>query len=569
VRRSAAALVLLLATGAACSSSSKHAATTATAAQRASITYQFIPFDQLDPQHVSDGEAVAGQNLLEGMVTPNAAGTDVVPATADLWTVSRDGTVYTFHIRRDAAWSDGTPVTAQDFEWTYKRLLTPSTRTSEGLNGANSYRPDVGIKNALAYQQGQITDWSKVGVKALDPAHLQITLVTSHTSFLMDMADVSMVALPRANIEAHPYSWQTAANWVGNGPFVVKSWTPNTTMVLARNPRYWDRAHVQLEQVTVVSTTPHDPDVVARYKDGRLDIARLDDPHPFANDQAVAPALTQDDEYSVQALTLVPSLSPVLRDVRVREAIALAIDRDDIAKAGLVTPATSLMPSKLPGSDATVGFTEDIPRARRLLAEAGYPGGRGFPTFSVMTYKDDPNVRALVASLHRNLGINAVQDAEDPGVWDAKRHQVQPKTFAGYFANGFGAILTWRSWVSDTYPPAQTELLSLAPADYTRVQVLQSEGTTRAIAEANAFLAAHASGESRQFAALAQQADTTPDANQATALYKQAAALRQQTFEFIPYGYRAQTYLVRPGISGVHFWSGYFTISFKDVRVGS
>jgi ABC-type oligopeptide transport system substrate-binding subunit len=553
----------------ACSAGAEHRSRSNTSAtERAALTYQFIPFDQLDPQHVSDGQAIAGQNLLEGMVTPNAAGSDVSPATADSWTVSHDGTVYTFHIRRDAEWSDGTPVTAADFEWTYKRLLAPSTRSSEGLNGANSYRPALGIKNAVSYQQGQINDWSQVGVKALDDAHLQVTLVTANTSFLMGMADVSMVALPRRNIEAHPYSWQTAAQWVGNGPFVVKSWTPNATMVLARNAHYWDRAHVRLRQVIIVSTTPNDPDVVARYKDGRLDIARLDDPRPFEHDEAVSPAVTWHDEYSVQALTLVPSRNPVLLDVRVREAIAMAIDRHDIAKAGLVTPATSLIPRSLPGFEETTGLTEDVSRARRLLADAGYPDGKGFPTLSVMTYKDDPNVRALVASLHRNLGINAVQDIEDPGVWDAKRHQVQPATFAGYFANGFGGILTWRSWVSDTYPPTETELLSLAADDYTHYRVLQAEGTPRAIAEATAFLAAHASSDSRQLAALVQQADTTPDATRATALYKKAAALRQRTFEFIPYGYRAQAYLVRPGISGVHFWSGYYTISFKDVRIG-
>jgi peptide/nickel transport system substrate-binding protein/oligopeptide transport system substrate-binding protein len=97
----------------------------------AAITYQYLPFDEVDPQRVSDGQYVAGQNLLEGLVTPDAAGTGVVPATADTWTESNDGTVYTFHIRDGAQWSDGTPVTAQDFEWTYRRLLSPSTTSTQ------------------------------------------------------------------------------------------------------------------------------------------------------------------------------------------------------------------------------------------------------------------------------------------------------------------------------------------------------------------------------------------------------------------------------------------------------
>src|SRR6476646_10229937 len=104
-------LLLVAALAEGCSSGGKHAP------EPQSVTYQYTAFDQLDPQRVSDGAPIAGQNLLEGMVTPDAAGSGVVPATADAWTVSRDGTVYTFHIRSDAKWSNGTPVTAHDFEW--------------------------------------------------------------------------------------------------------------------------------------------------------------------------------------------------------------------------------------------------------------------------------------------------------------------------------------------------------------------------------------------------------------------------------------------------------------------
>jgi len=115
MRRALPVVLLLVGVfAAACSSGDKHSA------KRQALTYQYTAFDQLDPQRVSDGAAMAGQNLLEGMVTPDAAGTGVLPATADRWTVSRDGTVYTFHIRSDAKWSNGTPVTARDFEWTYR-----------------------------------------------------------------------------------------------------------------------------------------------------------------------------------------------------------------------------------------------------------------------------------------------------------------------------------------------------------------------------------------------------------------------------------------------------------------
>jgi Bacterial extracellular solute-binding proteins, family 5 Middle len=171
----------------------------------------------VDPQRVSDGQVLAGKNLLEGLVTPDAAGTGVVPATADRWTVSQDATVYLFHIRGGVKWSDGTPVTAQDFEWTYRRLLSPSTSTQDALNGSSAYLPDLGIKNAVAYQSGTVSKWSDVGVKALDASHLRIALDAPNATFLQEMTAPSMVALPQRNLERFPYSCQRPGHWVGNG----------------------------------------------------------------------------------------------------------------------------------------------------------------------------------------------------------------------------------------------------------------------------------------------------------------------------------------------------------------
>jgi oligopeptide transport system substrate-binding protein len=540
----------------------------ATPHREATVTYQYVPFDELDPHLVSNGQVLTGQNLLEGLVTPDTAGTGVVPATADTWTVSNDRTVYTFHIRSGVKWSDETPVTAQDFEWTYRRLLSPSTSTREGLNESNGYHSDLGIKNATDYQLGTVTNWSDVGVKALDASHLRISLDAPNPAFLQGMALPSMVALPQKNLKRFPYSWQAAAHWVGNGPFVIKSWKPNSSMVLVPNEHYWDRENVHLNRVNILTTPATDAQVKRQYQRHQVDIAGLRDPTGFEGDPTLAPALTRNDPYSVNFLTLIPSRNPALRDVRVRRALALGIGRAQVVKASsLAEPATSLVPSTLSGFDASVGFQQDIAEARKLMAEAGYPGGRGFPTLSIMIDADDASVRALVRTLRRNLGITAVQDIEEIGVYSAKRHEVQPASYVGYFSTGFTGILAWRTWVSSLYSPSQTELLSLKPDDYTHYQVLQARGTARSLAAAEKFLHAHASPQSRRFAAVAARADATADSETATALYKQAAAIRQRTFEFIPYQYRDRVYAIRPGIEGVHLWTGYFTISFKGVRV--
>jgi hypothetical protein len=184
-----------------------------------------------------------------------------------------------------------------------------------------------------------------------------------------------------------------------------------------------------------------------------------------------------------------------------------------------------------------------------------------------MTEHDDPYVRELVRTMRRNLHIAAVQDVEDPTVENAKRQEVQRSPFIGYFSTSYAAIPTWRTWVSVEYPPSQTELLSLKPDDYTHYEVLQARGTAHWLADAERFLQAHASPQSRRFATAAAQADATADADRATALYKQAAAIRQSTFEFIPYLYADHVYAIRPDIHGTHPWPGYNVISLKGIRI--
>ena len=208
--------------------------------------------------------------------------------------------------------------------------------------------------------------------------------------------------------------------------------------------------------------------------------------------------------------------------------------------------------------------------------------------------RDDPSARTIAATAEGEARVDAIradfaqlfdaerrtstatarasteaaQDVEDPDVESAKRHEVQPADFVGYFSTAYTGILTWQHWVSYLYPPTQTELLSLKPDEYTHYEVLQAQGTARSLSAASNFLDAHASPQSVQFAAVAADADATASPDRATELYKQAAAIRQGTYEFIPYAYGALVYAIRPGIKGVHLWTGYFTISFKGVSVG-
>ena len=311
-----------------------------------------------------------------------------------------------------------------------------------------------------------------------------------------------------------------------------------------------------------------DAQLQSRYKHNEIDIAPLDDPAAFEKDPSLSRALTRLNQFSVLFLTLIQSRNPTLEDVRVREAIALAIGRRAVAKVGeRPEPSTSLVPSTLPGFGAGVGFRENIARARQLMAEAGYPGGKGFPTFSIMTSHDDPYVRAVVKTLKQNLGIKAVQDVEDPGVESAKSargatgelHRLLLDRLHGHpDMEGLG------------FQPLPAVPDGAAQPQAGRLHALRgpaSEGDREVPVGGRELPRCTREPAVPAVRRRGGQRGRNGESRRATALYKQAAAIRQATYEFIPYAYGALVYAIRPSIKGVHLWTGYFTISFKGVSV--
>ncbi|HEY6740169.1 MAG TPA: ABC transporter substrate-binding protein, partial [Actinopolymorphaceae bacterium] len=141
------------------------------------LRISFVPVEVLDPQVITNGMWLLTRGVQEGLVSQNEKGDDVIPATAEKWTISDDQLTYTFQIRESARWSNGDKVTAHDFERTYQRLFTPGGNAAGGTTtGANAYQASTGIKGAVEYLSGALTDWSKVGVKATSERELVLTL---------------------------------------------------------------------------------------------------------------------------------------------------------------------------------------------------------------------------------------------------------------------------------------------------------------------------------------------------------------------------------------------------------
>ena len=186
--------------------------------------------------------------LLEGLVVKNPQTLVPEPAVAESWTISDDGKTYSFSLRENARWSNGDPLTAEDFVWSWWRGLLPQMANLY----AYMYFP---IKNAEAFYKGEITDFDKVGVKALDDRTLVVTLNNPTPYFLQLLDHPSMFPVHRTTIEKFGKPgergslWTRAGNFVGNGAFSLKEWQLNKVLVVEKNPRYWDADVVRLNEI--------------------------------------------------------------------------------------------------------------------------------------------------------------------------------------------------------------------------------------------------------------------------------------------------------------------------------
>jgi len=315
-------------------------------------------------------------NLFEGLTTADPKDLSPRPGMAATWTVSKDGLVYTFKLR-SARWTDGKPVTAHDFVYAWERVLNPKM-------GAKYAQQLFYLKNGEEYNRGRITDFTQVGAKALDDRTLQVTL-RCPTAYFLDLTSFyTLYPVPRWAIEAHGKDWVKPGKIVSNGPFRLVRWVPQEELVLEKNPGHWDAARVKLQRVVFLPTedgnTAHkqflagESDWVPQVPTAQIEAART------RAEFYVTPYLgTYFFRFNV-------TKSPT-NDARVRKALSLAVDRESltryVTRAGQI-PTSTFVPAGMRGYEGVRGLGFDTAAARKLLAEAGYPDGKGFPKLELL-----------------------------------------------------------------------------------------------------------------------------------------------------------------------------------------
>ena len=340
----------------------------------------------LDPQEaqgVTEHHII--MSMIEGLVAPSIDDqAKVVPGMADRWVHNEDHSVWTFHLGEDRKWSDGEPVKAGDFVFSYKRMLTASF-------GAQYAENLFILKGAEDYYTGKISDFDQVGVKALDDQTLRLELV-GPTPYLLSMVqhDSWLPVCPSAilkfgSIDTRDSKWTRAENYVGNGPFKMKSWYPNDVIEVVRNPLYWDAANVKLNGINFYSIENLNTQERA-FQAGQLhktDQIPLDKVPYY---RRTHPELIRIDPYEGVYFYRINIARKPLDNPKVRLALSLAVDRDAIVKNILredQKPATGYTPPGMGEYQPLHRTTYDPVRARELLAEAGYPNGKGFPKFTI------------------------------------------------------------------------------------------------------------------------------------------------------------------------------------------
>lgn len=472
----------------------------------------------LDPQKAEGvPESNVMRNLLEGLVETDNNG-QLVPGVAEHWQ-SDQGRIWTFTLRDNARWSNGEPVTAHDFVYSWQRLADPKTASPYV-----SYLQAAHLANIDAVLSGKATP-DELGVKALDDRHLQVTLTEPVPYFVAMLAHSAMKPVYRPAIKQWGEQWTQPQHYVGNGAFTLSEWVVNEKIVVKRNPNYWDNAHTVIEEGMFLPLSSENSDI-NRYRSGGTDMTN----------SAVPPEmfkkLQQDlgDEVKVSPLLCtfyyeINNKKAPFDDARVRAALKLTLDRDIIAQKimgqgqipayGLTPPFTHGI-TLSPPTWAQQTQSERNTSAKQLLADAGFNQQNPL-RFTLLYNTSEQNKRQAIAAAsmwQKNLGAVVTLQNQEWKTLLETRHQAQYDVVRA-------------TWCADYNEPS------------TFLNMLLSGSSIN-----TAFY------QSSAFDQLMKQTLSSADETERASLYQQAEAQLDKDSPIVPVYYRVSVRLVKPWVGG-------------------
>jgi oligopeptide transport system substrate-binding protein len=366
----------------------------------------------LDPHTVTGTpEVQVIQSLIEGLVAYHPTNDEIpYPGVAERWEVSEDGRVWRFYLRENARWSNGDPVTAADFVYSWRRVLDPAL--------GNEYADWMYmIEGAEAWHKGKLDDIDQVGIVAESERILRVDLNEPVADFLKMLLNHTFLPVHPPTIEAHggagkrSSGWTAPASYVGNGPFRLVKWSPNSVIRVERNPEYWDAAAVRLDGIEFYPIEDENTELRA-FESGQLHITNSVPVNMRDFYRRTYPDKIRFDPFAGVYFYRLNTTREPLTDVRVRRALSLAIDRDQIIRRllqGNERVATAMVPSGLGGYTSPAREVHDPAKARQLLAYAGYPEGKDFPQLELLFNTSD-NHRKIAEAIQNmwrtELGID-------------------------------------------------------------------------------------------------------------------------------------------------------------------
>ena len=405
--------------------------------------------ESLDP-HIVTGiaEMRITKALFEGLTKLDPRTAAPIPALAERWEISPDGRTYTFHLRTNAVWSTGEPITSADVVYSWMRALSPGT--------AGDYAGQLFyINGAEDFYNGKLKDASQIGIRAPDAYTVRVELNAPLAFFLELCSFPTLAVVPRQSIQKHGDRWLHARPLPTSGAFQLGAWRVNDKVRLLRNPRYWDNAQTASEIIDVLPTGSPNT-ALNLFETGVADIVWDKDLVPT---ELMDVLVTRPDFHSFTYLGTYfyrfNTTRPPFNDVRVRRAFALATDKPRLIKKltkGAEKPANHFVPDGVANYSSPDGLPFDPEQARKLLAEAGFPGGKGFPRIQYTFF----SAAGGGAKIHGKVGVELQQMWRDVLGVEVELRQIERKVFYSSQSKLDYDVST-SSWIGD-YNDANTFL---------------------------------------------------------------------------------------------------------------